>query len=527
MRIRATRRLARQGPEVLPLILMTLSSYPEITTPAWPWWPPQYEHCSRLLLHLSKKLSLSLSDLLYHPELKQPAGPVLWISILEADANNENLLRQGLTLPWTTARYAAAMALAIYAGRKALSAETLDELRHHQQEHEEYPIRLSASYALLVSGESIGLEALLQLMKPFSPIEARKAALFILATELPFRLTAEEHVRITEHLLVALRDYNIDIAFHAAHALSKIAQPALIPIVSELLWQNDPQLQIVVLSALEEMARRGDLRRKMRHLSLPMRLLPLLQSEVPALRRQACCTLAACGGEFVTAVLGTLVLSHEHPGHLEALESLRLLQGALHAKMRSTVVRWLLKAVQQHREEAQITALDSLAYLLWQAHIQRRKQAWHDISQAIIQDGSLFLLLDDPSAWVRQRTIELLCMFDKQLASVSNFHARLLNLLHDPDSGVRACVAFVCGQTSARWAIPELMQTLLDSDEYVAETALNALAQMMTPEDDIISYVIQELAGFNNPILRSTRHLNQAAQVLLKQKQKARKREGR
>src|SRR5581483_10409492 len=50
MRVRAVRRLAKQGPAILPVLLSTLSSFPAITVPAWPWWPPQYEHCARLLL---------------------------------------------------------------------------------------------------------------------------------------------------------------------------------------------------------------------------------------------------------------------------------------------------------------------------------------------------------------------------------------------------------------------------------------------------------------------------------------------
>src|SRR6266487_6568537 len=44
MRLRAARRLARQGPSVLPTLLTTLNAYPEITSPPWPYWPPQYEH---------------------------------------------------------------------------------------------------------------------------------------------------------------------------------------------------------------------------------------------------------------------------------------------------------------------------------------------------------------------------------------------------------------------------------------------------------------------------------------------------
>src|SRR5690242_12526783 len=59
-RVQVTRRLARCGPSILPLVLSKLSNAQEILKPAWPWWPPQYEHCSRLLANLSQKTHLRL-----------------------------------------------------------------------------------------------------------------------------------------------------------------------------------------------------------------------------------------------------------------------------------------------------------------------------------------------------------------------------------------------------------------------------------------------------------------------------------
>ena len=85
--------------------------------------------------------------------------------------------------------------------------------------------------------------------------------------------------------------------------------------------------------------------------------------------------LAACGGEYVAAVLGTIIQNREHPGHLEAIDSLRLLHGVLRAPVRMNVVRWLLRVLTQPEEEIQVTALDSLAYLLWQARTHGQKQA--------------------------------------------------------------------------------------------------------------------------------------------------------
>src|SRR6266851_4010839 len=100
-RIHAAQRLARAGAEILPLLLHTLHSHPEIITPAWPWWPPQYEQIGRLLIQLSQSARLSLTDLLRAPYLPQQPGPVLWISIIEAvgqlpHAEYEPLLREGL-----------------------------------------------------------------------------------------------------------------------------------------------------------------------------------------------------------------------------------------------------------------------------------------------------------------------------------------------------------------------------------------------------------------------------------------------
>src|SRR5205823_2517733 len=80
-RMRSEKLLARQGSALLPLLLPTLSNYPEINTPTWPAWPPQYEHSSRLLAYLSEKSGLRLDALLLHPSVVGPAGPVLWTSV--------------------------------------------------------------------------------------------------------------------------------------------------------------------------------------------------------------------------------------------------------------------------------------------------------------------------------------------------------------------------------------------------------------------------------------------------------------
>ncbi|MBO0783697.1 MAG: hypothetical protein J2P37_33210, partial [Ktedonobacteraceae bacterium] len=169
LRVRAARRLLKQGPEVLPLFLNTLSKHPEITVPAWPRWPPQYEHCSRLLIHLGQRARLSLMGMLHHPELSAPAGPVLWTSLVEAAGlmpyqNYEELLCQGLEMPWEGTRYSAAMALAMRARRVTLQGTSVERLCMHIGAEEALPVRLTAAYTLLSCRKAAGLETLLQFL---------------------------------------------------------------------------------------------------------------------------------------------------------------------------------------------------------------------------------------------------------------------------------------------------------------------------------------------------------------------------
>ncbi len=532
-RVRAARRLARQGPEVLPTLLKALSTYPEITSPPWPWWPPQYEHCSRLLIYLSQRAHLRLEDLLRHPTLPQPTGPVLWASVMEAtglvpQTDYEALLCQGLQAPWITVRYAAAMALATKAGKGALHTCTIEHLLQRQVQDETPEVQLTIAYALLNSKESCGVDALMQFMHLSRPAEIRKAATFILATEIPVSLSNEQREQLTQHLLYTLQDAHTDLALHAAHALSRIAHPSALPAVIRLLDTPDPETQIVVLTALEEMAQHTTMRSAMRRLSLPARVLLFLRAEIPEVRRQASYTLAACGGEYVAAVLGTIVQSKDHPGYIEAIDSLRLLHSVLRAPMRMNVVRWLLRVLAQPEEEIQVTALDSLAYLLWQARTHGQKQATSEISRELLREGTVVHLLSSSSSWVRQRSIELLGMLGASVATVPSIYGRLLHLLYrDNDSGVRACVAYICGQLGGRWAIPCLLQTLLDPDEHVARTALTALSLIATEDDVIVLYAIKEVT-YLSPSDTDTPHpLAEAGKQVLKKWRQTEKKESR
>lgn len=500
LRIRATHRLARQGLSILPQVLTTLSSYPEITTPAWPAWPPQYKYCSHLLLYFCRKGHLRLEEFLQHPALHQPPGPVLWISVIEAAEllshnDHEELFRQGLTTPWSTVRYAAAMALATQASSTALQKASIEMLLAHQHEDEAFPVRLAASYALLNSAEEAGLQMLLRLMGPLMPREIRKAAAFVVATALPVDLTTSQREHLASHFLPLLQDADPELTHYAAQALGNIALPSLLPPLSAMLNETQPQSCIATLMTLEELAHQTSLRYQILQQALPARILPLLKTDIHELRRQASYTLAACGGEYVMAVFGSIMLNEAHPGYLEVTEGLRQLHGVLRSPIRTIVVRWLLQALLQEREEVRVTALDSLSHLLWQARKRGVRQAWHDISRGITLDGSPIRLLYDESAWVRQCALELLAMLGGQVADLAAVQAQLPQLLiNDSDSGVRACAAYVCGQIGARWAIPGLILVLLDTNEYVALTALHTLAQIATPADAIVAYVLTELA---------------------------------
>ncbi len=533
IRVRAARRLARQGTEILPMLLRTLSAYPEITSPPWPWWPPQYEHCSRLLIYLSQQAQLGLEELLSLPTLPQPVGPVLWASVMEAASllphvNYEALLCQGLQAPWITVRYAAAMALATKAGKIALRRDTIEQLLIHQFQEEAPQVQLTITYALLNSKESSGIDALIQFMQLSMPAEIRKAATFILATEIPISLSSEQREQLTLHLLYTLEDTHTELALNAAHALSRIAHPSTLPAIIALLDTPNPQTQIVILTALEEMARHTTMRSTMRRLALPARVLLFLRAEIPEVRRQASYTLAACGGEYVAAVLATIVQNSDHPGHMEAIDSLRLLHGVLRAPMRMNVVRWLLRVLNQPEEEIQVTALDSLAYLLWQARTHGQKQATNEISHELVREGTVVHLLNNNSAWVRQRAIELLGMLGDIIGTVPHLYARLLHLLYrDNDSGVRACIAYICGQLGGRWAIPGLLQTLLDADEHVARTALTALGRIATEDDVIVLYVIKELTHLSSPGTNPPHPLAEASKMVLKKWRQADRKESR
>jgi HEAT repeat protein len=483
------------------LLLTALTNYPEITTPAWPWWPPQYEHVSRLLLYLIHHEQIQLEDLLSHPLVEQPAGPVLWISIIETtnflpSIDYEQLLCEGLETPWITVRYSAAMALATRAGRTLLRRTTLETLQAHTVKEEGYPVRLAASYALLCSNEQVGLEELVQLTHASLPSEVRHAALFVLATDLPAQLAALQREQLANCLLDLLLDPDLELAHQAAHALSKVIVPTLLPALYRLLEITPVQRKILILTVLEEVTQKRHLRYLVRQHSLPTRILPLLKADDQELRRQACYTLAACGGEYVAAVFGTIALNREHPGHVEAIESLRQLRGALRAPMRANVVRWLLRALLQATEEAQLTVVDTLTHLLWQAQNHGCKRAWQEMSCEIVESGAAIAMLRSNSVRIRQHGIELLVALDGYLMENSRPHLLLRQLLQtDGESGVRACITSAYGQISARWAIPELIHTLLDTDEYVARTALRALAHIATPDDALVAYVISELAS--------------------------------
>lgn len=526
-RIHASQRLARSGPEVLPLLLRTLHLYPAITTPAWPWWPPQYEQISRLLIQLGQSARLSLTDLLHAPYLTQPPGPVLWTSIIEAvgllpHLEYEPLLREGLEAPWWTVRYAAATAIANRATHISLCPQMHQALYQCQHTDAEIPVRLVASCALLRCGDSSGLDVLAQFLATSNDPEVRKAAIFALATELPVPLTPQQKQHLAELLLRSLQDADQQIALHAARALRSVASAATLPELNRLLDHPRASLCLATLTAIEELASRKTMRYAIQQQLIPQHIASLLRAQEPEIRRQACYTLATLGGEYAVAVLGTIVLDDLHPAHLEAIEALRLLPEVQRPAILSQVMRWLLHALAQPIEMVEVCALDSLSYVIWQARARHRRAVLCTISKELLQSGSIFQLLASASAWVRQRTVELLSLLDSQ---IYNQRVTLLEMLHhDIDAGVRACIAYTLGQVSALWAIPDLLQALLDSDEYVAETALNALGTMPLLDNALLIYAVKELAAYHLPIwtLHERKHLIHAARVWLRKREKIR-----
>ena len=522
MRLRSAHHLARQGTTILPLLLNTLTHYPEITLPAWPAWPPQYEHCGRLLRHLCQQAHLPLENILHHASITQPAGPVLWISVIEAadvqpQAVHEPLLRDGLQTAWRTTRYAAAMALANLTSIEPLHSKTLEVLRTCQHPQESLPLRLAASYALLRCEDPGGIEMLIQLLTEKVPDEVRKAATFILASEPHAHLSPQQQKQLSQLLLNALKEEHHDLRQYAARALGGIAVPSTPLLLRPLLDAHigTPSTQVAALLALEEMARRNDIRPAMRRHMLTSDILPFLRSTHAEVRRQASYTLAAIGGPYAMAALGTALLLHEQSGHVEAIEGLRLLHGVLRTPARTQAVQWLLGTLHSSQEEIQVTALDSLAYLVWRTRTQRYKIANIAICSAILADGTPMRLLASSSAWVRQRAIELLCMLDNQPLTL---HSQLIHLLRiDSDSGVRACIAYILGQVHAGWAIPYLLHTLLDVDTQVAITALHALGELSTPENAVVVYSIQELTFLKGVRAEEENELVTEAQLLLKE----------
>ena len=526
-RMRASQFLARSGPDILPLLLRSLHLHPEILTPAWPWWPPQYEQISRLLIQVSQSANLSLAELLHAPYLTQPPGPVLWTSVIEAagllpHAEYEPLLREALEAPWWTVRYAAATAIANRAAQSSLCPEMRQALSRRQHLDTEIPVRLAAACALLRCSDSRGLETLIHFLETPTAREVRKAAIFILATELPVPLKAEEREHLANLLLNSLQDSDSQIALHTARALRCVATSSNLPALNRLLDHPYPHARLAALTALEELAGRKMMRYTAQQQLIPQHIASLLRTQEPETRRQACYTLATLGGEYATAVLGTVVLDDLHPARLEAIEALRLLPEIQRPAILTRVLRWLIHALAQPVEMVEVCALDSLSYIVWQARAHHRRTVLHAISEELGRGGTVFQLLASASAWVRQRAVELLSQLDAQLYQQQ---ATLLEMLHyDSDSGVRACVASTLGRSASLWAVPDLLQATLDSDEYVGETALNALCIMPLPDDSLLTYALKELAAYHLPLsgLRERQHLAHAARSWLKKRAKGR-----
>ncbi len=137
-----------------------------------------------------------------------------------------------------------------------------------------------------------------------------------------------------------------------------------------------------------------------------------------------------------------------------------------------------------------------------------------EISQEIFRDELPLQLLSFSSAWVRQRTIELISLLIPHPQPVQN---QLLHLLRmDEDSGVRACCAYTLGQSGTHSAIPDLLLTLLDPDTSVAETAMHALGRIATAGDAIVVAAVRELALYGSAMKPKKEPLASIARKQLK-----------
>ncbi len=492
-RVQASQRLAKHAHASLPLIISTLSQYPEITSPGWPFSPPQYEPLSKLLVHLADNHHLSLEALF---EMAQPPGPVLWIGIIEASGLRQNdlhetLLQQGLTAPWETVRYAAAMTLARQVEHFPLAEPTIQQLRQLQYHPEILPVRLAAASALLRAGDETGLDTLLQLVAYPSPLEVRKAAILVISMESPQYLNDIQKSRLCDQLLRSLKDPLAEIAFSAAQLLGTLGSPEQLFSLSYLLHHSREQVRLATLQTLEAAAKRPAIRRYFLQQSLPMRIVPMVHSSQERVRRQACYTLAALGGEYATAVLGTQIISSGQPGQLEALEALRFLHGALHLPTRTQVIRWLLQSLAAEREDLQMAALNSLGYLVWQAQAHRKNIVNARISQEITGDYRLFQLLSSPHALLRQQAVTLLSMLDIAPSRLLPRFLRMLRL--EPEVRLREHLLEQARRIGTVEAIPIFIQGLKDENRQISLSALEALLDFQVQRPEILRAILQEL----------------------------------
>jgi HEAT repeat protein len=504
-----------------------LHHYPAITTPTWPWWPPQYEQIGRLLLQLSQAARVSLADLLQIPYLTQPPGPVLWTSVMEAvrllpHAEYDPLLLAGLEAPCWMVRYAAATAVANRAGRNMPGPQIRQALCWRQHSDPEMPVRLAASCALLRCADSSGLETLIQLLEqPVAP-EVRKAATFLLATELIAPPGVPTRHRLQRPLLQALQDSDPQVTLYAARALCSIADAGTLPTLEPLLDHPCAHVRLATLTALEELAGRKTMRHAMQRRLLAHRIASFLHTREPEIRRQSCYTLATLGGEYATTVLGTTVQDDLHPAHLEAIEALRLLPEVHYPPVLAQITRWLLHALGRTSEMARVCALDSLSYIAWQTHARQRGVVLRTIGAELTQSGCILQLLTCASARVRQRTVELLTRLDPQQDLPRT--TLLAMLRDDSDSGVRASIARMLGQAGALWAISDLLAATQDCDEQVAEAALAAAGAMPLLDDTLLICAFKELAAYRLPIgslCAGRRQIHMARAWLKKRAQRA------
>ncbi len=179
-------------------------------------------------------------------------------------------------------------------------------------------------------------------------------------------------------------------------------------------------------------------------------------------------------------------------------------------------MRWLLQAMCEGNEVGQIQALESFIFLLWQAREHKSNAQWRNMSKELLQHESIQQVLRSPNASIRRRAIKMLAFCDRSLNSTFALHSLLLCMLRtDKDQHIRVGIVVLCKTMRARWALPDLLQALLDPDVHVAHAIIASLETIATEKDAAVICALSELAHFHTAVDPARAMLAHKALLLL------------